>query len=101
MFRRQQFRNCQVVQQFVQENNLTSLVEYFKNIGLPSTEIEDLKESIKKDVREEESKGIGSNVKSWISNFSKKLLSSTVDTALSVSLDLTIKAILAYYGLKT
>lgn len=93
--------NCQVVQQFVQENNLTSLLEYLKKIGVPSTDIENLEKSITRDDKGEESKKIGSNVKSWISNFSKKLLPSTVDAALNVSLDLTIKAILAYYGLNT
>ncbi len=90
------FDNCQVVQQYVQENNLTSLLDYLKKNGVPLTELDDLEISIQKDKKDGKSKDFGVNVKNWISNFSGKVFDKTLD----VSLDLIKMAIFAYYGIK-
>lgn len=89
------FNNCQVVQQ----NDLTSLLEYLKKVGVPSNEIDDLKVSIQKDKQDGNSKNIGSNVKKWISKLSEKVLSSATDKTLDISLDVVKMALLAYFGL--
>lgn len=86
------FDNCHIVQQ----NDLTSLLNYLKKNGVPLTEIDDLKISIQKDENEGKSKEIGENVKKWISNLSRKVLDKTLD----VSLDVIKMAIFAYYGIK-
>lgn len=86
------FDNCQIVQQ----NDLTSLLDYLKKSGVPLTEIDDLKISIQKDKKEGKSKDMGENVKKWISNFSGKVFDKTLD----VSLDVIKMAIFAYYGIK-
>jgi len=86
------FDNCQ----FVQQNDLTSLLEYLKKNGVPLTEINDLEMSIQEDKKEGKSKDIGANVKKWISNFSRKVFDKTLD----VSLDVIKVAIFAYYGIK-
>ncbi len=95
-----ELHNCQVVNQYVQKNNLTSLIDYLNKIGVPSTEVEILKTSIQNDSKDGNSKEIGSHVKNWISNISGKVLSGAVDKTLDISLDLIKVAILAYYGLK-
>jgi hypothetical protein len=89
------FNNCQVVQQ----NDLTSLLEYLMKVGVPSNEIDDLKVSIQKDKQDGNSKNIGSNVIKWISKLSDKVLSSATDKTLDISLDVVKMALLAYFGL--
>lgn len=93
------FDNCQIVQQHVQKNDLPSLLKYLEEIGIPSSEIKNVEVAIKNDNYGEEKKGIGSNVQTWISNFSQKLFSGALGKATDISLDLIMKAVLAYYGL--
>lgn len=84
--------NSQVVN--IMMNDINSLLDYVRGLGVSETELQELQNAISADGMPTKEEGFGSNIKKWLG----VICSKTIDVTANISIEQIIKAIVAYYG---
>lgn len=89
----------QTVNHNITENDLESLVQYLKQLGIEENDLSDLKENIKKDGKRDNKK-LGKNTKNWFSKMIDKSIDGIWNIGITVAPKLLMEAFSQYYGWK-
>ncbi|MFC1971262.1 hypothetical protein ACFLV0_04990 [Chloroflexota bacterium] len=79
------------------QNDLVSLANFLKSIGMQQQDIEELKEAINKDNEDPKREGIGNNVKAWIGRMTEKAKSGVWNITKTLISNMLTQAIMKYY----
>lgn len=80
------------------KNDLDSLKQYLKSLGISEPDLGELEEAISEDSKSEVKGKLGKKVRGWLGKMISKAGSSTWNVATSVATHLLITALSAYYG---
>ena len=85
----------------VHKEDFSSLKKQLLELGVPKSEIDELKSAINTDDKKEviKNKSLGDKVSSWLEKFLTKSAQGTIPTIQKLSANLISKAILLYYGI--
>lgn len=90
----------QTTQITVIQNDLESLRQFLKSIGITEPDLKELDEAVHEDAKSKEESNLGHRVKGWLVRMIAKSGSSVWNITTSVATSLLTKALSKYYGLE-